>query len=103
MLMKQFTLAFCLLASMVARAQTVIDVNKVQNAPGQSLYFIVGGVPFVNAKFVSLVEGTPYYKDEWLKGSLVSTEGKEFKNLLLKLDLVDNEVHYQDEKGNELI
>jgi hypothetical protein len=84
--------------------QRTVDVSTTDaNIPGQGLYYVVGGVPFVNVKFVRLVEGTPYFREEWMDGSLVANTGQVFKDLRLKLDLYDNQVHYQDAKGNELI
>ena len=85
-------------------AQRTVDVSTTDaNVPGQGLYYVVGGVPFVNVKFVRLVEGTPYFREEWMDGSLVANTGQVFKDLKLKLDLYDNQVHYQDAKGKELI
>src|SRR3954465_7246519 len=83
-------------------AQKTVDVSKGSFNPSSDFY-VVGGTPFVNTKFVSLVEGTPYFTEDWLKGSVVDRSGYMYKNLSLKLDLYDNEVHYQDKDGTEMI
>lgn len=83
-------------------AQKTVDVSKGSFNPATDFY-VVGGTPFVNTKFVSLVEGTPYFKEDWMKGSVVDKSGYMYKNLTLKLDLYDNELHYQDKEGTEMI
>ncbi|HYK57048.1 MAG TPA: hypothetical protein VEV15_11310 [Flavisolibacter sp.] len=78
-----------------------MDVDK-NDGNVNNAYFAVGGVPFVNTKFVRLTEGSPYFKDEWSKGLLLLEGDKQYKGLL-KLDLYSNEVHYQDVKGNDFV
>lgn len=84
-------------------AQRTIDVGKEDVRLGTSNFNVVGGTPFLNVKYVRLVEGSPYFKDKWMKGILISTGDEQYKNLTLKLDLIDNKIHYKDEKGNEFI
>jgi hypothetical protein len=96
--------AFLVASFYSSQAQkTTVDVGKESVNVTTNLYYVVGGEPFVNAKFVRLVEGTPYFKDDWMKGTLVTKDGKSIHNVILKLDMVDNEVHYLDQKQNELI
>ena len=45
-----------------AIAQTVGDVSNPNHRIGQNPFFVVGGVPFVNEKYVAIVEGTPFFK-----------------------------------------
>ena len=100
-------LLFCLIlfaASSPALAQRVIDVNKNDvNVTTSNFFMVVGGQPFVLAKFAKLVDGSPYFTDQWLRGNVVMNGGKEYWGLLLKLDLLDNELHYQDKQGVEMI
>jgi len=83
-------------------AQKTVDVTSGDTRVDQNSFYTVNGTPFVNVKFVALVEGTPYYKDEWSKGVLVSETGQQYKNLSIKLDLYENVIHYLDEKGVEM-
>ena len=84
-------------------AQQVVDVSKQDVQPGPSVFYAVGGEPFVNVKFVNLVEGSPYFKDEWFKGVVVDKADHQYKDVNLKIDLMDNNVHYLDDKEKELI
>ena len=94
---------FMLLLFQFCSAQQVVDVSKQDFHVGPNTFFVSGGEPFVTAKFVNLVEGTPYFKDEWLKGIVVDGASNELKDIKLKIDLVDNNVHYLDLQEKEFI
>lgn len=101
-------LVFCIVAcvSVVAlHAQKTVDVTKgTTSALALTFYDAVNGEPIVFAKFVHLVDGSPYFRDEWMKGNVVLNGAeKQFAGILLKLDLYQNEVHYQTLSGVEMI
>ncbi len=91
---------FCLQTSF---AQRIVDVTSGDNQLGPSSLYTVSGSPFVNDKYVKLVEGTPYFQKDYMDGMLVTTTGQEFKNLSLKLNLHTGEILYKNEKGEEMI
>jgi hypothetical protein len=92
--------AFCFSSS----GQKTVDVSSGNVSPLSSSFFtVVGGEPVVNAKFAKLVEGSPYFKDDWMKGLVTINGDQEFAGVYLKLDLYDNQVHYKDQGGTELI
>lgn len=84
-------------------AQRTVDVTNGDTRLGPSSFYTVGGTPFVNDKYVKLVDGSPYFKDEWLTGILISSTGQQYKDLSLKLNLHNNEVLYKDDKNSEMI
>jgi hypothetical protein len=95
------TLCICTISS---AAQKTVDVTTGNvSAMSPSFFNVVGGEPVVLVKFARLVEGTPYFKDEWMKGNVIVNGGRQYSGIYLKLDLFDNEVHFQDQKGNEMI
>ena len=97
-------LAFILASFTGAFAQQrVVDVSNGDHNIGPSSFFTVAGTPFVSEKYVRLVEGTPYFRNEWMKGVLVGEKGQEYKGYDVKLNLHDPQILYKDEKGNELI
>jgi len=83
-------------------AQQVVNVDKDEYNAG-NFYFNMGGEPVVKAKFVRLVEGTPFYVDEWQKSTIITPQGKPIKDIQVKLDLLDGKFHYLDAKGTEYI
>lgn len=83
--------------------QKVIDVGKEDISPMSGLFSAVGGEPVSFARYVKVVEGTPYFSDDWMPGTLVMPSGKKFDSVQVKIDLLADEVHYQDKSGNPLI
>lgn len=101
--MRILLFALLWLLAQTTLAQQVVDVSKGDVRVGPNLFYTAGGEPFVNAKFVNLVDGSPYFKDQWLKGIVVDENNHEYKNIDLKLDLLDDQLHYLDDKGKEFI
>jgi hypothetical protein len=101
--MRTVLLSISILFLQSATAQRVVDVTNGDTRINASSFFTVSGTPFVNEKYVKLVEGSPYFSDDWLSGSLISVTGQEYKNLSLKLNLHSHEILYKDELGAEMI
>ena len=101
--MRIVTAVLFLLVSRFCSAQQVVDVSKQDVHMSPNLFYVSGGEPFVNAKFVNLVEGTPYFTDEWLKGIAFDAASQEYKDIKFKIDLIDNTLHYLDDKEKEYV
>jgi hypothetical protein len=86
-------------------AQKSVDVTTGNaSAMAPNFFTVVNGEPIVFAKFTQLVSGSPYFRDEWMKGNVVMNGAeKQYAGILLKLDLYQNEVHYQSLSGIEMI
>jgi hypothetical protein len=84
-----------------AFAQRVIDVD---NFEGSALHYFraVGGEPLMNTKFVRLVQGTPYFSDKWMKGS-VFIEDSEYRNFNLRVNTLETTLEFMDRKGEQMI
>ena len=94
----------CVLAAVspAVFSQQVINVDKSDGIPVNSFY-TVNGSPVVSARFVRLTEGTPYFKDAWMKGLAISDKNLRYQNAQVKLDLFENELHYLGSNGTEMI
>ena len=85
-------------------SQTTVDVDKISGAGGILKYvYTVAGTPFVNAKFSKVVEGSPFFNEEMMYGAIILSEGKEYRNILVRLNLLESQVNYLDEKQVEMI
>ena len=101
--MRLLFICVLLLVALVTPAQQVINVANDETRLAQSTFNLLSGAPFISVKYVNLVEGSPYFKDEWLASVLVSETGREYKDVKVRLDLVDNHIHFQDDKGTDMI
>jgi hypothetical protein len=63
----------------------------------------VGSKPLSADKYAGVAEGSAYFDTAWMSGSVLTSEGLEYQNLLLRLDLVANVVEYKNDKGEEFI
>lgn len=97
------TVPFLLLSSPTMGQQRVVDVGKEETSPLSGLFFVLGGEPYSLAKYVRVVEGSPFFNEEWQLGSMILPGGKRYDSIELKIDLLADEVHYKDLKGNPLI
>jgi hypothetical protein len=86
-----------------AFSQKVVDVSENKIPATTNLFYTVGGEPVNNAKYVSLVEGSPYYDKTFADGKIVLSGGRVYESLSLRLDLMDNTVHYLAPGDEELI
>jgi len=94
-----------LLACIGTRAQKVIDVNTTNFAVADPVQMnsSVNGLIYSPVKFVRVVSGTPFFRDEYMSGAIIFPGGKAYKGFKLRLNLLDNQVNYLNDKGQELI
>jgi hypothetical protein len=88
-----------------AISQKTVDVSKEPNTYSGAVNYMytVSGVPFVNTKFARVVEGSPFFNEQMMRGAIILSEGKEYKNVLVRLNLLESQVNYIDEKQIEMI
>ncbi|HYE56031.1 MAG TPA: hypothetical protein VD996_14365 [Chitinophagaceae bacterium] len=97
-------LAICLLCSACVFGQGRVNVtNDDINMQLGTFFQAVNGVPINTNSFYKVVEGSPFFKEHWMKGSASLGEDKEFHNLRLKVNLMDDKIHFMDAAGNEII
>src|SRR5579871_1395915 len=103
--MKKISFSVLLIAACVSsNAQQVIDLSKTDfSAAAPASLDVVKGQVYSPAKFVKVTSGTPFFKDEWMKGGVIDNEGNIYGNVWLKLNLIDNEVNYQAANGQEMV
>ena len=102
--MRSLLVSWILLISTGMWAQRVIDITKDDaNLLNPNYFYTVSGEPIGLPKYVKVVEGSAFFNADWLKGRVMLTGGKEYGPMLLKLDLLKNEVYYLDPSGKEMI
>lgn len=99
--MKQLLILLCLpLLCYTAFAQRTVDVDKESNVNTGAMnhFYTVAGIPFVMAKFSRVVSGSPFFDDQLMKGAIILSGGKEYKNILVRVNLLETQVNYFDDK-----
>jgi hypothetical protein len=98
--MQSFILAIFLFSALTAFPQQRVDVNS---GVAPNSFYMAGGSLVSNVKYVKVVEGSPYFKDGWMRGSVIMSKGIRHDSILLRLDLLDHSLQYQDPQGKEFI
>ena len=93
---KIFLLAFLLFSQKVFSQSNGETLNRVGGA-GR----IRPGMILNNGE--STGNESPFFKENWMRGTLVFSNGKSQTGLLVKLDLFENNIHYLDGVGIENI
>ncbi len=101
-MLRKFIFVSALLITGSSQAQRTVDVNK-DNVNGAALVFGVFGEPIQLYKYVKVVEGTPYFNEEWMRGSVITQDSNEYTNLRLRLDLVTNALEFLDKNGQPMV
>src|SRR5690348_476084 len=96
-------LGLLLLCSVCAFGQRRVDVDQNVTLQNGAFFQSVNGVPVVTNVYFRVVEGSAYFDPEWMKGSVSLDSMNEYKDLTLRLDLLKNELHFKNDKGEELI
>ena len=91
---------FC---SNAAYTQSTADVNRENISIAANQLFTVAGQPFVKNKFSKLVEGSPFFNENFMQGAIILSQGREYKYKLVRLNLLETQVNYIDESGTELV
>jgi hypothetical protein len=99
--MKIFALKFLLGISFVsclsfsANAQRTINVDSSYSLPTKTnSFFSSEGQPYVNVKFARVVDGSPFFVEKWNQGYVSTREGVRLRDITLRLNLVDQQLHY---------
>ena len=93
-----------ILTAMGALSQTkTVDVDKQDMSAGSDRFYTIGGTPVTNTKYVRVIEGSPFFSEAWMKGKLSLSTGEMYDSLWLRLDLLENELHFISKEGKELI
>jgi hypothetical protein len=84
----------CLLY-LTTTAQKTINVDSSYSLPTKAnAFFMSDGQPYVNVKFTRIVQGSPFFIERWNKGYISTREGNKLRDITLRLNLVDQQLHY---------
>ena len=98
-------IAFFAIGGVPAPAQRVVDIthSDADVVAQQRINGLIGGQVIPPVTYVKVTEGTPYFSDDWLYGTLLLSGGHVIDRLEIRLDLVQKEIHYKNADGQEMI
>ncbi len=76
---------------------------NAQGGLGQPANLQINGKMVQLDKYVNVVEGTPFYNTEYEKATVVLTDGRVEKNVMVKLNLQAKEMWFLNQSGQEVI
>lgn len=90
-----------LLACCVAR----LGFTQIIPTAGNHASFLqtMQGQPITQKTAVVYTDGTPFYNSSWLKGTIITSDGKAHKDISVRMNLLEGNVHYKDASGAELV
>ena len=83
-------------------SQPVVDLNKVEGLPANA-YYTIGGSPVTPFRYVRLTAGSPFFRDTWMTGFVVTADGKRSTTNALKLNLLHNEAYFLTPNKEEFV
>ncbi len=93
----------CLLSISLLSLSQTIDVDKSDKGSTVINNLYTSGLPYVNAKFVRLVSGSPFFNEQMMRGILISRDNTEYRNIVIRLNLLESQVNFLNNKQEELI
>lgn len=80
---------------LTADAQKTINVDSSYSLPTKAnAFFMSDGQPYANVKFARVVKGSPFFIDRWNNGYISTHEGRKLRDITLRLNLADHQLHY---------
>ena len=93
----------CLLLNSLLSFSQTIDVDKTVKNPSAINNLFTAGTPYISAKFVRLVSGSPFFNEKMMRGILISRDNTEYRNIIIRLNLLESQVNFLNNKQEELI
>ena len=95
----------CLLTGLSGKGQQVVDVSKNDFALSMDhdVRSTITGMVYQNVKYVRVTSGSPFFMDQWMKARLFDADGNSYADNAVRLNLMDNQVHFLDASGNEIV
>ena len=101
--MRFFIGIFSLLLVQQGSAQQVIDLSRTDQQVNVFMQSVGGEPVMLNVKVMRTVEGTPFFRDDWMNCSILMPSGNQYTNVMAKLDLQENDLYYLDKAKKEYI
>src|SRR5215212_3347125 len=94
----------CTLFICLGTFSQAIDVDKADTRSAAiNNAFSDSGTPFIDAKFVRMVSGSPFFNEKMMRGILISKDSTQYRNVTIRLNLLESQVNFLNNKRQEMI
>ena len=94
----------CLLFNCLRSYSQNIDINKpFEKSTALINTFSASGTPYIDAKFVRMTSGSPFFNDKMMLGILISITGIEYRELAVRLNLMESQINFLNEMQVEML
>ena len=90
-------------STLVARSQAPGRTVQFSPPPVHNNFYKDADLAVVKDKYPPFASGSPYFIDEWLSADAELEHGETFKDVKMRLDLVENTLQYISPEGRELV
>lgn len=101
--MRNLIFCFLLLICLGSFSQTISVDNPEERSAQIKNIFTASGSPYIDAKFVSMVSGSPFFNEKMMRGIVVSNDGTEYRNITIRLNLMESQVNFLNDNNVEMV
>jgi hypothetical protein len=79
--------------------------SQIMPAAGTNASFLqtMQGQPITQKQAVVYTDGSPFYNTSWLNATIITTDGQVHKDIPVRMNLLEGNIHYKDVAGAELV
>lgn len=81
----------------------LLSVSIIAFSQPTFLHDNITGKPYMLLKYSKVVDGSAFFRENLMHGNVIMQDGQEFKNLRLRLNLLENELNYLNQLREEMI
>ncbi|ANE49897.1 hypothetical protein [Flavisolibacter tropicus] len=82
---------------------TIASFGQIISRKNSDFLPTLTGASLGKSKPINIVEGTPFFQNEWAKSKLFTPDGFLIHNIPTKINLLENSVYYLDSNGKEAV
>lgn len=102
--MKKSIFIIFALSAFISRSQVPGGaVQFAQPSPASNHFYLNADLPVIIDQYPAFASGTPYFIDEWSNADIEAQSGEVYKNIRVRLNLIENTLQYITPEGRQLI
>lgn len=101
--MKYILLSIFIICIQTLSAQITVSDNKNILFNTGNFSLPAGNAPVSGTKTVDITEGSMFFQNDWAKSKIFTEDLRMYQDISIKVNLMENKIHYLDSLGREFI